>query len=417
MPQRFDLLRRAALALLLGLCAVFELQAHVIAAQRGTLNIIQNSQQSSFPVGAYMVLSAPASAFSFADTDGDGRLSMQELHQHQRAITSHIQAHVRVMQGLGDQAQAFALQDLVLNLSPPENAGNHEAVNSTGMPSNQLLILGRFVIPEALLDRLDLLRWRMSLFGQAPSEQRLSALITHKDALSQRQYSRALVFDPEHPEHLLAIPLTEAFVQSAWQGVQHIVWGFDHLLFLLTVLAGTSRLMRSSLGSTGEVKTVWRGLFFLLTSFTLGHALTMFMSLQGGWNLPSRWVESAIAATIVLFGAYELWLHHYIKTRSEQVLRFGLVFACALVHGLGLADSFLALGILQSNLLENLLAFNLGIELAQLVICLGLLGMAAFLKRLCIPNKWEKVAAMLEHVVAYLALLLGTAWLMQRLLF
>jgi HupE / UreJ protein len=417
MPQRFDFLKRAALALLLGLCALFDLQAHVIAAQRGTLNIIQNSQQSSFPVGAYMVLSVPASAFRFADTDGDGRLSIPELHQHQRAITSHIQAHVQVTHGLCEQAKVFTLQDLVLNLSPPENAGAHEAVNSTGIPSNQLLILGRFVIPETQLHRLDALRWRMSLFGQMPSEQRLSAIITHKDAFSQRQYSRALVFDPEHPEHPLAISLNEAFVQSAWQGVQHIVWGFDHLLFLLTVLAGMCRQKSPSLSSPGQVKIHRRDLFFVLTSFTLGHAVTMFMSLQGGWNLSARWVESAIAATIVMFGAYELWLHKYIKTRNEQALRFGLVFVCALIHGLGLADSFLALGILPSNLLENLLGFNLGIECAQLVICLGLLWSASFLKRLTTPNKWEAVASMLENVVAYMALFLGSVWLLQRLIF
>lgn len=158
------------------------------------------------------------------------------------------------------------------------------------------------------------------------------------------------------------------------EGVRHIWLGYDHLLFLFTLLLPSVVVRRdgqwqarSSLreGSIDIVKVV--------TAFTLAHSLTLSLAALSVIELPSRLVESAIALTVLL-GALNIVFPIVRERRWLLALGFGLI------HGLGFASVLGDLGLEPDRLLETLIAFNLGVEAGQLVV-VALLMPAAFLVR------------------------------------
>jgi hypothetical protein len=122
--------RRAALAGLAGLAlcgallATGPAQAHLMAAQKGTLNLVGDA--------AFLVLSVPVSALKGVDDDGDGALSVAELRAHIDTIRSQIQAGVQ----LHDAAGALPLQLVMLDVTPLENTAQAAA--------RHLAVMGRF---------------------------------------------------------------------------------------------------------------------------------------------------------------------------------------------------------------------------------------------------------------------------------
>jgi len=143
---------------------------------------------------------------------------------------------------------------------------------------------------------------------------------------------------------------TSRFLEFFLLGIRHIVTGYDHLLFLFGLLI-VCRGIRSAL--------------LLITCFTLAHSLTLVLSTFGLVNLPSRWVEAIIAASILYVGIENL-------VRRDGILRgrWLLTFVFGLIHGLGFAGVLHELGIAQSGkaALLPLVAFNSGVEAGQLAI-------------------------------------------------
>ena len=99
----------------------------------------------------------------------------------------------------------------------------------------------------------------------------------------------------------------------------------------------------------------------VVTAFTLAHSITLSLAALGVVSLPSRWVESAIALSVVLAALNNLWPVVYGK-------RWVIAFAFGLIHGFGFASVLSDLGLPRESLLVALVAFNLGVELGQLVI-------------------------------------------------
>jgi hypothetical protein len=147
------------------------------------------------------------------------------------------------------------------------------------------------------------------------------------------------------------------------EGIWHILKGYDHILFLLTLLFpavvrrgdGGWEPCESLRGATLDVLQV-------VTSFTLAHSLTVL----GLVHVPTRWVECAIALTVLL-GALNN-LRPVIVRR-----RWTVAFAFGLVHGLGFASVLADLGLHGANLALSLLGFNTGVEVGQMLIVLAVL--------------------------------------------
>jgi hypothetical protein len=164
----------------IGLCAALCLlvratpaQAHLMVAQRGTLNIVDT--------GAFMVLSLPVSAFAGIDDDRDGRVSDAELNRHRPQILRAVALGLRLQDDRGPRP----LEGVMLGLSP-----SHD---SPSAPAAQIVVLGRY----ALTDPMRPLRWHIGLFGTLASEKQLTVTISRAT-----QY-RELVFTPQAPSQRL----------------------------------------------------------------------------------------------------------------------------------------------------------------------------------------------------------------------
>lgn len=148
----------------------------------------------------------------------------------------------------------------------------------------------------------------------------------------------------------------QAFTSYARHGVLHIWEGYDHILFLLTLLLGAmARAYRS------EFLPVLKEAAKVVTAFTLSHSITLGLAATGVISVPVALTESVIAATIVIAAVNNLWP---ILTTRTWLLALGF----GLIHGLGFANVLGELGLPENSLLLSLLAFNIGVEAGQLAI-------------------------------------------------
>ena len=191
------------------------------------------------------------------------------------------------------------------------------------------------------------------------------------------------------------------------EGAWHIWGGPDHLLFLLTLLLPGLMLLHRATGATdtdnnGTKTAAWFALK-VITAFTLAHSITLLASVLDVISLPSRWIESAIALSIMISAALNL------QTRI-QWSQWKLAFIFGLIHGMGFANGLRELGLSQTYFIETVLAFNVGVELGQIaaVVAVGipiiLLARQARTKQLVMTyGSWG-------------VLLISGIWLVQRLM-
>ena len=141
-------------------------------------------------------------------------------------------------------------------------------------------------------------------------------------------------------------------------GVEHILTGFDHLLFVIALLflVGFNR------------RLLWT-----ITAFTLAHSVTLGLSALGWLTLRSPPVEATIALSILLVAAEALHRRQTLSRRWPALV----AFLFGLVHGLGFAGALKEIGLPQAHLSMALLTFNVGVELGQLCV----LALAYFVHR------------------------------------
>lgn len=352
------------LALLLSLalgCPAAE--AHLVAAQHGTLNLQGD--------GAYLALSLPVSAFPGLDEDHDGRASLAELRAHESDVLAQVRREVRLLDAVG----ALPLDGAMLSLSPAHDGGG----------ATQVVALGRFALPPA--DARTPLRLRVSTFGTGAEEHAVHVMVT--DA-GRTQW---LVFSPGDAEVQALLPgAWDAFVRHVALGAEHILSGADHLLFLVLLVAAGGGARR---------------VLFALSTFTLGHAITLTAVATGAVSVSSSWVEPAIAATIVAMAAMDArggarWRH----------VRLMAVFACSLVHGLGMASDLGQWGLGGRYLVPVLAGFNAGVELAQVGVVATVAAVAWIARRV----RGEAGVALASRAASWSAMAAGGAWFVQRVL-
>lgn len=139
-------------------------------------------------------------------------------------------------------------------------------------------------------------------------------------------------------------------------GFSHITdfEGYDHLLFVI----GLCAIFRP---------VEWRRILILITSFTIGHGLTLILAGRYGNFLGATLTEQLVAVTIILTGLYNLFVP-VVRTAKANWPAYALAGAFGLVHGLAFSNFFLALGSKPADLWRELLAFNIGVEVGQLTI-------------------------------------------------
>ncbi|WP_440877574.1 hypothetical protein [Thalassotalea sp. PLHSN55] len=156
---------RLSLTLTMALFFTAHVNAHVMVAQHGTLNLVED--------GAFMVLSLPVSGFNGIDNDLDGKLSLEEFNQHRFRIGQQVKKHVRLTNANG----LLPLKGLMI--SP---VADHHAPNE---PVSQVVIMGKFIIENTELP----LAYHVNLFGKFHGEQEIKITATRRNNGGKRIFS------------------------------------------------------------------------------------------------------------------------------------------------------------------------------------------------------------------------------------
>ena len=175
------------------------------------------------------------------------------------------------------------------------------------------------------------------------------------------------------------------FIDYAREGVWHIWRGFDHILFLLSLLlpavlvpwAGRKAAQSGVFAGWRAVerfKPAFWEVFQIVTAFTIAHSITLSLAALGVITLPTRLTESAIALSVILAALNNIF-------PLFQRRRWIVAFSFGLIHGFGFASVLADLGLPRDALLLALVGFNLGVEAGQLVIVSVFLPSAYALRR------------------------------------
>lgn len=186
------------------------------------------------------------------------------------------------------------------------------------------------------------------------------------------------------------------------EGIWHIWIGFDHILFLLSLLLPAVLLHQQGRWTgVARFSDALREVVMVVTAFTVAHSITLSLAVLGYIDLPSRMVESAIAASVVLAAANNL------KPLVEH-RRWMVAFAFGLIHGFGFASVLAELGLPPEALALSLLGFNLGVEVGQLAIVSAFLPVAYFLRRGMFYRQWVFVGG------SWATLTVALVWFIER---
>ena len=179
-------------------------------------------------------------------------------------------------------------------------------------------------------------------------------------------------------------------------GIEHILFGFDHLLFVLALIL----IVREE-----------RVLLWTITAFTLAHSITLSLATLGVVHVPGPPVEATIALSIILLACEIVRLR-----RSEPTLTsrwpWAVAFTFGLLHGFGFAGALVELGLPQGDIPLALFSFNVGVEIGQLIFIGAVLGLIACVRSIRVPMLVNRHAS---FAAAYAIGITSAFWFIERL--
>lgn len=175
-------------------------------------------------------------------------------------------------------------------------------------------------------------------------------------------------------------------IPFVYLGAKHMVTGYDHLLFLFGVIFFLYRLKHIAI---------------YVSLFAVGHSTTMLLGVYFGGNVSAYLIDAIIGLSVVYkaldnLGAFQRWLGFQPNTKLATLI-FGFF------HGLGLATKILEYEIAADGLIPNLLAFNVGVEIGQLI-ALAIILIAM--------SYWRKTSGFLRHAYTANVLMMTAGWLL-----
>jgi hydrogenase/urease accessory protein HupE len=187
--------------------------------------------------------------------------------------------------------------------------------------------------------------------------------------------------------------------QFLFSGMEHIVTGPDHLLFIFAFLLAT---------------TSFHAIIKTLTGFTIAHSVTLVLTTLGILSFPARWVDVIVALSIVFVG-----VENIIGLRKNSAFknRFWVATCFGFIHGFAFAGNLRDMGLPEgSALVWSLLSFNLGVETAQVLLCCIAFPLLLWWRRDTEKRPrssltWKSIQLMLSGLIAGA----GAVWMFQRL--
>jgi hypothetical protein len=168
----------------------------------------------------------------------------------------------------------------------------------------------------------------------------------------------------------------EALLMYGRLGFKHIIdlGGVDHIVFVLALTIRYTLLD-------------WKKILVLVTSFTIGHSLTLALSTLSFIDISVNWVEFLIPVTILITAVSNFWVKDF-EFKQAYSTHYCLALFFGLIHGLGFSNYLKSLLGKEASLLGPLFSFNIGLEIGQLLIVSVILGLSyAFLSGLKLPRK------------------------------
>ena len=356
--------RLAALAFLPLLFIASAAMAHKPSDSYLALNVATASRQQYVIDGRWDIALRDLDFAIGLDTDGDGKLTWDEV----RSRHTDIAAYVMPRLGL---AQGCRLQVTVLEIDRHTDGAYTVLVLQGGCNGTTFAI-------------------DYKLFADLDAQHRGMASVT-LDGIAQ-----SAVLGGDHARFALDSGEGSSWRQASGylrHGVWHIWTGYDHILFLLSLLL-PAVLAQCWRPASADVLRV-------VTAFTLAHSITLSLAALQVVSLPSRLVESAIAASVAIAALNNLW-------PLVQGRRWLAAFGFGLLHGFGFAGVLGDLGLPRSATVLALAAFNIGVELGQLAIVAAFVPLAY-----AVRGTWAYRQLMVKGGSATIAVL-ATVWLVER---
>jgi hypothetical protein len=242
------------------------------------------------------------------------------------------------------------------------------------------------------------LRYRL-LFDLDPSHRGLLTIVSGRQVSSE-------VLTPEHADIELdrrPLRLTDQVGQFLAFGFDHILLGYDHLLFIAVLLV-TAALRRGGGSGWTPIDGLGRVLVETtktLTAFTVAHAIVLTPAVLGAISVPARLVEPAVAITIMLAALDNI---RPVLPR----LRWQVAFSFGLVHGLSFASVLGPMRLPAASLAVALGSFNLGVEVGQIAVALLLVPIAFSLRYEAAYRRF------VSPTISLAALVLAGLWFLDR---
>jgi hydrogenase/urease accessory protein HupE len=179
-------------------------------------------------------------------------------------------------------------------------------------------------------------------------------------------------------------------------GIEHILFGYDHLLFVLALIL----IVRSA-----------KVLLLTVTAFTIAHSITLSLATLGLAHVPGPPVEATIALSILLLACEIIRVQHGRESMTAK-WPWVVAFSFGLLHGFGFASALSEVGLPQGDIPLALFAFNVGVEIGQLIFIGAVLGAWTLAKRIGFPAILEPRA---RSVAAYAIGIMAAFWFIERL--
>ena len=201
-----------------------------------------------------------------------------------------------------------------------------------------------------------------------------------------KQQEKVLTFESREVE-IGEISFLQNVKQFLILGLKHIFTGYNHIMFVISLLFGA--------------KTI-RHILSLVTAFTVAHSITLALATFDIVHLPSRFVESAIALSII----YVALINIFNQGSKHQPW---LAFAFGLIHGFGFAGILSEMRLDTGHLAASLISFNIGIEIGQLLIVCLAFPLILWIRKLTLrPIRWV-IPGTSAAILAF-----GLVWFIQR---
>ena len=298
-------------------------------------------------------------------TDGAAAVSVARLRDAGPALTGYVATRAQISNSSGGTC-SFARRSLIAQAEHVQLT-----LSWTCPPMNGALV------------------YRSTLFNEIDPATRQMVTV-RGDA------SRLALLSAAAPQITLAptaAGLSEVFLHYLLAGIEHIAIGYDHVAFLVAVILWGRRL--------------WP-LVGVVTAFTIAHSVTLTLAVLDIVSPPTRLVEIAIALSIVYVAAENFFV--------RDLRRSWLVtFVFGLVHGFGFAGVLREYGIPRDALVPALAAFNIGVELGQIVIVVAALLVLHLIEK-NVSAFQPAPSTRLVHPLSMLVLVLGVYWTIARVI-